>query len=56
MSKEEKKEKLRSLEMEIDQNHDDPQENLVGFFSILFDVAKRTNPEKYLSDNKNEND
>ena len=29
-------------------SYDDPQENLLGVFSILLDVAKRANPEKYL--------
>lgn len=36
--------------------YDDPQENLLGVFSILFDVAKRTNPEKYLIGYKKNND
>lgn len=29
--------------------YNDSQENLLGVFSILLTVAKRTNPEKYLN-------
>ena len=36
--------------------YDNPQENLLGVFSILLDVAKRTNPEKYLIGYKKNND
>jgi len=38
------------------QQYDNPQENLLGVFSILLDVAKRTNPEKYLIGYKKNND
>ena len=39
-----------------DQQYDDPQENLLGVFSILLAVAKRTNPEKYLVGYRKTND
>jgi hypothetical protein len=39
-----------------DQQYDDPQENLLGVFSILLAVAKRTNPGKYLDGYKKTND
>jgi len=35
---------------------DNSQENLLGVFSILLEVAKRTNPEKYLVGYKKNND
>ncbi len=35
---------------------DDSQENLLGVFSILLAVAKRTNPEKYLSKHQKSHD
>lgn len=38
------------------QQFDNPEENLLGVFSILFEVAKRTNSEKYLVGYKNQND
>ena len=38
------------------QQYDNPQENLLGVFSILLDVAKRTNPEKYLIGYKKNDD
>jgi hypothetical protein len=41
---------------EVLQQYDNPQENLLGVFSILLDVAKRTNPEKYLIGYKKNND
>lgn len=44
-----------TVEQEV-QQYDDPQENLLGIFSILLDVAKRTNPEKYLSGYKKNHD
>lgn len=51
------KEKLKQETAEENtRQYDDPQENLLGVFSILFDVAKRTNPEKYLINYKKKND
>jgi hypothetical protein len=44
------------VEEEFPQQYDNPQENLLGVFSILLDVAKRTNPEKYLIGYKKNND
>jgi len=38
------------------QQYDDAQENLLGVFSILLAVAKRTNPEKYLVGYRKTND
>ncbi len=35
-----------------EQQYDDPQENLLGVFTILLSVAKRINPEKYLTEYK----
>ncbi len=44
-----KTEKKISETVEQDnQQYEDPQENLLGVFAILLDVAKRNNPEKYL--------
>lgn len=52
-----KKEKTEPEIAEEDlQQYDNPQENLLGVFSILLDVAKRTNPEKYLIGYKKNND
>jgi hypothetical protein len=52
-----KKEKTEpEVEEENLQQYDNPQENLLGVFSILLDVAKRTNPEKYLIGYKKNND
>ncbi len=48
MSQKKKKQKAEELAEEIVQTYDNPQENLLGVFSILLDVAKRTKPEKYL--------
>ncbi len=51
------KEKPISETVEKDtRQYDNPQENLLGVFSILLDVAKRTNPEKYLIGYKKNND
>jgi hypothetical protein len=36
-------------EDQILHSSDDGDVNLLGVFSILLDVAKRTNPEKYLT-------
>lgn len=49
MLEETEKNKIEQEEIESDQN-------LLGVFSILFEVAKRTNPEKYLIGYKNNND
>jgi hypothetical protein len=45
-----------SIVEQENQQYEDPQENLLGVFSILFEVAKRTNPEKYLIGYKQNND
>ena len=45
-----------SIVEQENQQYEDPQENLLGVFSILLDVAKRTNPEKYLSGYKKNHD
>ena len=50
-------EKKISEAVELDgQQYDDPQENLLGVFSILLAVAKRTNTEKYLVGYRKSND
>lgn len=44
--------KLSESFNEEDQIHNNPEENLLSVFSILLDVAKRTNPKKYFVDYK----
>jgi len=39
-----------------EQEESESEQNLLGVFSILLEVAKRTNPEKYLIGYKQNND
>ena len=42
-------ENLEKETSELDEYmYDNPEENLLGVFTIFLDVAKRKNPEKYL--------
>lgn len=43
------KDKIKELEVvEEPKDYSNPDNNLLGVFAILLDVALRTNPEKYL--------
>lgn len=53
--KNKKKENPEVLQNELSQ-YEDPEKNLLGVFSILLAVAKRTNPEKYLVGYKKSHD
>ncbi len=56
MNRKIKEKQIPEIYEESIQQYDNPEENLLGVFSILFDVAKRTNPEKYLNGYKKNND
>ncbi len=40
--------KIKELEVVEEKDYSNPDNNLLGVFAILLDVARRTNPEKYL--------
>ena len=40
--------KIKELEVVEEKDYTNPDNNLLGIFAILLDVALRTNPEKYL--------
>jgi hypothetical protein len=50
MSFDECKESARQEQHEVHQMSFDATQNLVGFFALLLEIDRRTNPERYRSE------